>query len=132
MSEDLLRWYIKRGMGASQIADKLGCSERTIHRKLANLNLKRKSLVEAEELRVLVLEKKMSAKECADYYGLCLGSIYRHLKAQGLKPYRAPNKKTLEIEKLYLKGMRQCDIASRLGVSRQSVYLIVRKLKKSR
>ena len=91
-----------------------------------------------EELTTLYIEQKKSLKEIGRLYGVSPGLVHYYLKKAGIKirPTGRPKGKSLtkealarqqEVKELKKEGLTNSAIGRKLGLSRQYIWLLLRK-----
>jgi len=121
--------YEKQKLTTYQIAEKLGCCQATVWKKLIRFNIKRRTPYELnsnvpskEELIKLYLKKKLSTWEIEKRYGYFRGTVYRKLKEFDINIRDRADSHILYprkdfsgdlIEKAYLIGFRLGDLGVR-------------------
>ena len=140
--EELHDLYWNREMSLSDIADALGCSQRSVARLMEEHDIPRRTASKAaakieiskEELHDLYWNREMSMDAIADILGCHIASIFRAMRKHGIKSrereeYRTKIKTSKdEFYDLYWnREMSLSDIANELGCSMVSVGRIRRK-----
>jgi len=127
--EQLNKLYEKEKLTTYQIANKLGCCQATIWKKLIEFGIRRRAPHELNsnvpsknELIRFYINKKLSTWEIEKKYGYCRGTIHRKLKEFRIKTrdradshiiYKRTNFSENLIEKAYLIGFRLGDLGVR-------------------
>ena len=130
IQESVLRdLYEKRKFTTYQIADKLGCCQGTVWKRLKKFRIRARTPHELyanvptkERLNWLYVGKKLSTWQIEAQFGFCRGTVFRKLKEYGIKTrtlaashftYPRKNFSGSQIEKAYLVGFRIGDLRVR-------------------
>ena len=89
---DLVRLYCDEGLSLSEVARQLGWSPSAIYSRLVALGIARRKArarnaveTDAEELRRMYVDERLSLNAIAGRYGCALTTIWRRLQAAGVQ-----------------------------------------------
>lgn len=108
-----------QGYKFREIADKLGIATGTVRWHLRGIHKPKPEVSIKDQIAHLILEKGMSTKEVAKHLGISRRTVYTYTPEIDLPKRENPLKrKVLEMRR---SGIGVMDIASRLGISKNSI-----------